>query len=300
MDHSNWMSAICDEAPITKIAIPASHNSCTKGMGFLACCQDGSLYEQFKYGVRQFGVLYQGMKNGKLRLAHGIILGEPLETALADIRKIIDECPGEFLIIDLRKYSDDKYGPFQFKHEAYPEKVDELIEKYLEPEKYALTEFDDIRKVTLGDIRATGKRYIIIDNCHMFKAGADCEFCSPWDSQIFGYKAPKFAKESLQWFDKVELKGFFDYQAHMTPGPGTEVGIKKWARGLNKEIRPYFAGMIKTIEDNPKYLDMVNMVSSDFMTEDHMKSNAILNLNLLKGYVKEEYKADYENMLKVR
>ena len=40
-------------------------------------------------------------------------------------------------------------------------------------------------------------------------------------------------------------------------------------------------------------LEKVNIVAGDFMTRDYMKANEILSLNLLKGIVKDEMRAEY-------
>ena len=54
MFYDRWMSYIKDEAKITEIAIPGAHNSATAGMNVTACCQDGTPFEQYRYGVREF------------------------------------------------------------------------------------------------------------------------------------------------------------------------------------------------------------------------------------------------------
>lgn len=294
MDFKSWMTAVKDEAKITGLAIPATHNSGTWGMNRLACCQDGDIYEQGCMGIREFGVLYHGDKKGRLSLAHGIISGAPLEDAFRCLKRLIDETE-EFFIIDLRKYCDEKYGPITFRYYDYPEKINGMIEKYLEPGKYALTDFENIREVTMGDIRRTGKRYIICSQNYL--GGSKAEINAPWNPQVFGQKAEKFAKSSLQWFDKTEPEGFFGYQTQLTPGLGTENGIFKWQRSLDEYLRPYFKGMMQSVADNPAYLEKVNIVSGDFMTRDLMKQKAILRLNLLKGLIKEECVDEYTAMI---
>ena len=43
MFYENWMSYIKDDAKLTNIAIPGSHNAGTRGMVALARCQNGTL-----------------------------------------------------------------------------------------------------------------------------------------------------------------------------------------------------------------------------------------------------------------
>ena len=110
MFFKNWMSYIKDDVKITDIVIPASHNSGTRGMMFTACCQDGTLYEQFCYGVREFGLFYKSTKFKGVRLAHGPMCGEPLEEAFKSFAKIIENCGDEFFIIDSLINNKTKYG----------------------------------------------------------------------------------------------------------------------------------------------------------------------------------------------
>ena len=43
------------------------------------------------------------------------------------------------------------------------QEVVKLIEEYLAPEKYAYTDFEHVSDITFGDIRKSGKRYLIIN-----------------------------------------------------------------------------------------------------------------------------------------
>ena len=75
MFYENWMSYIKDDAKLTNIAIPGSHNAGTRGMVALARCQNGTLPEQYCYGVRKFGIRIKAGRNGKLYIAHGLAKG---------------------------------------------------------------------------------------------------------------------------------------------------------------------------------------------------------------------------------
>ena len=55
--------------------------------------------------------------------------------------------------------------------------------------------------------------------------------------------------------------------------------------------------MMKSIADNWYYLSCANIIAGDFMTEDYMKCEAILKLNLLKGNVKEGEEKEFEEGL---
>lgn len=293
MFYGNWMSCIKDEAKLTEIAIPGSHNSGTKGMNMFGRCQNGTLYEQAMYGVRKFDLRVRTDRKGRLFIAHSIIKGITVEEAFADIRRILEDTD-EFLILNIKTYAVQDIGPFVMRFKGSDEAVSELIEKHLNPEEYALTDFDDIRSVTMGDVRKSGKRYVIHSEKEEYKYSRNCHILEPWEPEVFGYKPEKFAKECLRYLKALDSKGFFWFQTQQTPGPGTENGIGKWPVQLDKLDRPYFSQIMADIAADPVMLKKVNIVAGDFMTEDYMKVNEILNFNLLKGVVKEDRIQEYK------
>ena len=291
MFYENWMSYIKDDAKITKIAIPASHNAATMGMPKPARCQNGSLYKQYNCGVREFGIRLKTDRSGRLFIAHGITKGMPAEQAFENLGMIVNESD-EFFIFDIRTYSTQKIGPLTLSYGSDPAAVSTLIKKYLNPEKYALTDFDDIGSLTVGDIRKSGKKYLIINAAEEYDFSRGVPLLEPWDSKVFGYKPEKFAKECVNYLRELETDGFFWLQTQQTPNPGTENGLK-WPDDLDELDRPFFPGIIADIAADPAMLEKVNIVAGDFMTRDSMKVNEILNLNLLKGVVKDELREEF-------
>lgn len=291
MFYENWMSYIKDDAKITKIAIPASHNAATMGMPKPARCQNGSLYKQYNCGVREFGIRLKTDRSGRLFIAHGITKGMPAEQAFENLGMIISESD-EFFIFDIRTYSTQKIGPLTLSYGSDSAAVSALIKKYLNPEKYALTDFDDIGSLTVGDIRKSGKKYLIINAAEEYDFSRGVPLLEPWDPKVFGYKPEKFAKECLNYLRELETDGFFWFQTQQTPNPGTENGLK-WPDDLDELDRPFFPKIIADIAADPAMLEKVNIVAGDFMTRDSMKVNEILNLNLLKGVVKDELREEF-------
>ena len=296
MIYSNWMSYIKDEVKITKLVIPGSHNAGSYGMNAMACCQDDNLYIQILYGIRQFCLRLDTDKKGRIVLDHGITKGDLFENALGDIRRALDENPSEILLLDIREYYPQNFGPVTLKYSADPKKVDALIEKYLEPEKYAYCDFEKISDVTVGDIRKAGKRYILINDSEAYKYSRNCDQIFPWDKKRNGMKAENYAKVALQYFDKEQTDGLYWFQTQQTPNPGTEVGLST-PRKLDLDMRRYFPGLMREIEKNDFYLESANIIAGDFMTLDFMKSRTILRLNLAKGNVKPEKEEEYRQKL---
>ncbi|MBR5111971.1 MAG: hypothetical protein IK097_00930 [Clostridia bacterium] len=294
MFYDNWLEYIKDDALITKVAIPGAHNSGTKGMNYTACCQDGTPFDQYRFGVRKFGIRLSQKKN-KLYIAHGIMKGMSADEAFSYFGEIVTNF-NDFFILDVRAYQKQTIGPFTLSNTSDPELVDELIEKYLEPEKYALTDIPDLKALTLGDIRKSGKKYVIHHAEEVYKYSRDIKLLEPWDPVVFGLKPEKFAKESLNYLRELESEGFFWFQSQQTPNLGTENGLK-WPRALDEEDRIYFPQMITDIAEDPILLDKVNIIAGDFMTRDHMKTNYILWLNLLKDIVKPGLRDEYADAI---
>lgn len=296
----NWMSYISDDAKITRIAMPGTHNSATMGMCKLAKCQNGSLYTQFTHGVRAFDIRLKADKNGKLSIAHGIMTGMPAKAAFESLKNILSECGDEFFVISMVTYMNQKIGPVSLSYNGNPAETSRLIREYLSPEKYALTDVGNISELTLGDIRKSGKKYIIINDKKEYDFSVDCPYYDPWSSTVYGYKPEKFIKEIRKYLTEKDHEGFMRYQTQMTPNLGTEIGWSKWPDDLDDIIRGLFDRIIGDVAADPVMLDRVNIIGGDFMSRDNMKANKILSLNLLKGVVKEELRLEFEKAISSR
>ncbi len=296
MFYKNWMSYIKDDAKVTRIAIPGSHNSATVGMNKFARCQAGTLYEQYEHGLRMFDIRLKANKKGELFVAHGIMKGITAEEAFRDLKKIFDET-NEFFIIGLRTYMNQKIGPVKLSYNGNTAETSRLIREYLNPEKYALTDVSDIGSLTLGDLRKSGKKYVIINENAEYDFSVNCPMPYPWESDVYGMKPEKFSKIILKYLDEIDTDGFFAFQTQQTPNPGTENGWMKWPDDLDEMIRPFFPKIIADIAADPVKLAKVNIIVGDFMTFDYMKSNEILSLNLHKDIVKEELKEEFRKAI---
>lgn len=297
MFYENWMSYIKDDAKITKITMPGSHNSGTMGMIRFAECQNDSLYEQYKCGVRMFDIRLKMAKDGKLYVAHGLAKGMPAECAFENLKAIFAESD-EFFILGIKTYMNQKVGPITLSYKGNSDETSRLIKEYLSPEKYAFTDYENISDVTMGDIRKSGKKYIIINKNKEYDYSCDCPMPDPWDPKVYGLRPDKFAKEILKYFKEVDTDGFFWFQTQQTPNPGTDNGMTKWPDDLEKMSKPFFPQIIGDIAADPEMLRKVNIVAGDFMTADTSKAAKILKLNLLKGIVKNELIGEYESSLR--
>ncbi|MDD6276714.1 MAG: hypothetical protein PUB20_07825 [Clostridia bacterium] len=293
MIYADWMKYIKDDVKLCELVMPGAHNSGSYGMKGIACCQDGTLKEQFEYGIRHFCVrLDTDRKTGKIVFCHGITKGDSLENGMLELRQAMNEHPTEFFILDIREYYPQKFGPINLKYSADPKKVDEILERYICPSENAFTDFDSIGNVTMGDIRASGKRYILLNYREEYAHSVNCPHIFPWEKKVNGMKAFEFVTSTMDFFDKYDTDGLYWFQTQTTPNLGTDVGVTS-PRKLDADVRMHFQAMIKTIANTPKYLKRANIISGDFMTEDYFKSREILLLNLKKNNVLPELSDEY-------
>lgn len=296
MIYTDWMSCIKDEVKLTSLVIPGAHNAGSYGMRGIAECQSDNLFVQFEHGIRQFCLRLNTDRKGNIVLAHGVTKGDLFENALKDIKKALDMYPSEIILLDVREYYPQKFGPITLTYKADKSKVDELLEKYISPSENAFCDFEHISEVTLGDIRKSGKRYILINDNEDYKFSRNCEQILPWEKQVNGAKAEKFANETLRFFDDYKTDGLYWFQTQQTPNLGTEIGVTS-PKKLDDELVKYFDVMIDGIASTPRYLERANIIAGDFMTRSFDKSRSILRLNLLKGNVKDDCIEKYEKGL---
>ncbi len=295
MIYKEWMKYIKDEVKLTEVVMPGTHNAGSYGMNALACCQDGTFYSQFAHGVRHFCIRYCGDKKKGVVLSHGPVKGATLAEGFESIRRMIEENDSEFFIFDMREYYNQKIGPFNFSYPTEDSEIIKLIEKYLDPEKYAYTDFEHVSDITFGDIRKSGKRYLIINYRNAYQPWCrEVEHILPWNPVLHGKKPEVFAAEVLMHFNDEQTNGIYWFQTQLTPTMNAKI---KTPRALEKSLLPYYQRIIDAIAANRFYLNSANVISGDFMTWGYSKCREIIKLNLLKDTVKEEYREKFEKEL---
>ena len=297
MIYTNWMSFIKDDVRLTRLVIPGAHNAGSYGMSAMAECQKDNLFVQFEHGIRQYCLRLNTNRRGEIVLAHGITKGDLFENALKDIKRALNMYPDEFILLDIREYYPQKFGPITLKYKADKDKVNALLDKYLNTKENAYCDFENISEVTVGNIRKSGKRFILINETQSYEFSKNCKQILPWDKKINGMKAENFRIHATDFFDTCHTDGLYWFQTQQTPNLGTEIGVTA-PKELDDSLRPYFCEIIEKIAQTKSYLKQSNIIAGDFMTEDYMKSEAILNLNILKNNVKEDLTDEYREGLK--
>lgn len=105
---SDWMKNLSDDATITSISIPGSHDSgALHSIGDLSGkCQDLSISEQLKAGVRYFDIRLQ-LRNDELRIVHGIVDQKlSFASALNDFQAFLNAHSSEGLIVSVKEEND--------------------------------------------------------------------------------------------------------------------------------------------------------------------------------------------------
>lgn len=112
----DWMKEISDNTIVTSLSIPGSHDSgATYSIGdFSGKCQDLTISEQLKVGIRFFDIRLQ-LRNNKLKVVHGIVDQKlDFSDVLLDFSSFINTYPSEALFVSIKKESEDKSSDISF------------------------------------------------------------------------------------------------------------------------------------------------------------------------------------------
>ncbi len=288
---TEWMSYISDDAPVTRLAIPGSHDSGCSGMPWYAETQDLNFAEQLARGVRYFDIRVN-KKGGDLVIFHGPVNGTNYVELLYQIDEFMDAHPSEFLILDFSHFKNDSESEvFRL--------FDEIVSAERVVNDTCMTDSEYLDSLTLGDVR--GKCVVFVDPeetefcCRdylFFKMGDEVEaeqedvfsLVSPYKKLWNGSSAKKFTDKILdRYIDTFKGidSGFFVLQCQLTDnalvfGPRYREG--KLIERANDFVRALY--------DNAEDLPYINIIMRDFVTCE--KTALIVGLNIVKGWVSGE------------
>ncbi len=288
---TEWMSYISDDAPVTRLAIPGSHDSGCSGMPWYAETQDLNFAEQLARGVRYFDIRVN-KKGGDLVIFHGPVNGTDYVELLYQIDEFMYAHPSEFLILDFSHFKNDSESEvFRL--------FDEIVSAERVVNDTCMTDSEYLDSLTLGDVR--GKCVVFVDPeetefcCRdylFFKMGDEVEagqedlfsLVSPYKKLWNGSSAKKFTDKILdRYIDTFKGidSGFFVLQCQLTDnalvfGPRYREG--KLIERANDFVRALY--------DNAEDLPYINIIMRDFVTCE--KTALIVGLNIAKGWVSGE------------
>ena len=285
---TEWMSYIYDDAPVTDIAIPGSHDSGCIEMPYYGATQDLTFAEQLDRGVRYFDIRVND-KGGDLVIFHSIVNGVSYESVLKDIDEFMDAHPSEFLVLDFSHFKNDSEA-----------KVFALLDEMVSAEKVVndsnIPDTTFLDNLTLKEAR--GKLIVFInpektdysDRDYFFykngdKVGGDADtiyasLVSPYKKFWNGKSAEKFTDDILyryiNTFKDID-RGFFVLQCQLT-----DTALVFGPRYREGKLIERANAFVEGLYDDAENLPYINIVMRDFVTCE--KSALTIRLNFAKGY----------------
>lgn len=285
---TEWMSYIYDDAPVTDIAIPGSHDSGCIEMPYYGATQDLTFAEQLDRGVRYFDIRVND-DGGDLVIFHSIVNGVSYESVLKDIDEFMDAHPSEFLVLDFSHFKNDSEA-----------KVFALLDEMVSAEKVVndsnIPDTTFLDNLTLKEAR--GKLIVFInpektdysDRDYFFykngdKVGGDADtiyasLVSPYKKFWNGKSAEKFTDDILyryiNTFKDID-RGFFVLQCQLT-----DTALVFGPRYREGKLIDLANDFVEGLYDDEENLPYINIIMRDFVTCE--KSALTIRLNFAKGY----------------
>ncbi len=303
--NNAWMDYIKDDALLTDIVMPGSHDAGTCNINYLARTQGYSVKEQLDMGARYFDLRVNKTEDGYY-MYHAMFNGEKFENVLSAITEFIKNNPGEALILDFQHFSG-----------GAEEDVVSMLESGLVADGLAIhndtdkSDLEFISGLTLGDCRgkcvmlfggdeelALAKDFLFArNNDECTKTGQSLNSC--YISEYNKMLSEDFINTALPYYyqnieKKIEeegFKGLFVLQGQLTDGL---LIFGPYAR--EKTHRENMSEYIRGIKNDSQRLAITNIIMRDFLTSD--KCEEIISLNFDKGLVKEEYKTEFDRIYK--
>lgn len=273
--YSEWMQYLSDDVMLKNVVLPGSHDSGTSGMANYAETQKHQIDIQMQYGVRYFD-LRVSKKGDNLCFFHTFNnMNYLFKDFCTQATTFLEENTSEFLIFDFQ----------HFKNNSMID-VETYIEKYLNPDEYAVKQDESIEDLTMGRIREKGYRYIIFwaddysEPTKNYQVSRNDFLNSPYDSKINNQKSINFVSDFDKYFEKANDKAFFVLQAqHTCNYAKLQFNIRK--RELS--LRPIVNAYLNDLYSNSDLLEKTNIIMRDFITDDIETINIIIKLNIAKS-----------------
>ena len=284
---SSWMEAVDDNTPITKLAIPGSHDSGTIGMMSLAETQGASIKQQLEYGIRYFDIRVNAKKDGVI--FHGPINGVPFLPIAKDIKTFMEKHPTEFLILDFQHF---KNGGEKLVYDTL--KSVGLLNLAVAKTDKNIEDIAFINSLTVKDVR--GKVLVFFGNTvandydNVFLRNND--ECTRDGSSLDSLYLGDDHKKGSEHFIDVALPKYFNHILEKKSGLLVLQGQLTVPMGSPRkaeiEHNPAMNEYTRNIANDKEKLINVNIIMRDFIESDSEKVLSVLSLNLKKGYIKAE------------
>ncbi len=291
-DMANWMSYISNEAYITKIAMPGSHDAISYGTNIASAKTQGEdLTAQLESGCRYFDLRFatNSAENNELYGVHAIVMTNVKAIdALTQCRDFIQNHPSEFLILDLSQFRSNDTNCI--------EKIKVMVKELFVDTNLAVLKNGEnideyVASLKLKDVR--GKVIITFgekaDENYLFRRNNDgvtltepCALRSDYIGEKHSQGGEVLANETMLYYlDNLssDYKGFFVLQSQLTNGVLDSIEVKENAAD------EFIKARVSSFKENENYLSKVNIVMRDYIS-DISKNINIVELNISKGIVK--------------
>lgn len=284
-----WMKYIDDDAKLTEIVIPGSHDAGTKGMMWMAETQDKSVADQLNAGTRYIDLRVR-LKEGNLVINHTVINGQKLTIVLQHVNTFLYNHPTETVLIDFQKFAGDEECPTKVLEMAL-----DILGSRIIVNDGAVGDLEFVSSLTLKDARGkcvlfwgAEKWFSIGESLQKYVFARDKD-CKPRMNSVLHsyYKRAKntrvskaYVKKSMPEYIemfKQENKGFFVLQAQLTD-PIFILGPRVMESTHDKNVSE-FINALKDSDD----LQYINIIMRDFVGAK--KNKEIIALNVAKGLV---------------
>ena len=272
----SWMNFIMPSTLLVDIVLPGSHDAGAYDMFEYAETQAATIGEQLAGGVRYFDLRLDGA--GELVFYHGINSDNKFEDAAYEINLFVENNPTEFLVLNFQHFRNNGH------HKAL-----EVIDRVMNPSKYALSGDVDLSTLTYQDVLDKGARYMILfgtskqeilSRSYIYNRSHFIN--SPYNSNNHN-KGIDTLINSFAYYSNLRLDNkFFVLQAQSTAGlflPTPSAFELTHSERLNQEITSFGD------ENSPVSLQNTNIIMRDYILRNRDNIPTILALNLKKGVV---------------
>ena len=298
-----WMGMIDDDALVTEIVMPGSHDSGTYGMLFLGETQSLSFGDQMRSEARYFDVRIRRTGEGELRFYHSILTSENgYGDFLSDAVRFLEENPTEFLILDYQHR--DPAGDRESDNTLFSMLLDALGEERILCAPDGMSDLDYVDSLTLGeargkvlvtfgaDARSTDYDFVMVrDSDGGTRAGSVLH--SPYDErndvQSEEYVNRVFGEYIAQY--SAYDGGICVLQTQLLAG--NDNGFVP--QSMEEVHNPNVTAWIKSCKDDPDLLAALNVIMRDYLTP--RKCIDIIELNKYKNFVAEEHASAFDALV---
>ncbi len=304
--NTSWLGYIKDDALVSNIALPGSHDAGSYNMSYLGRTQGYSIQTQLDMGTRYFDLRVNKTDKGYF-MFHGPFNGENFVDVLSALTNFITANRSETLILDFQHFNgDSEQDVLNMVKEALV--VTNLVVRNTSDK----SDLEFISTLTLGEARGKcvilfgGNEDIVDEYDYIFgrnndectKTGKALNSC--YISEYNKMNSKKYITTALPFYyqnikDKIENeghKGLFILQGQLTDG-ALIFGPYSKERSHDDNMTAY----INAIANDAEKLALTNIIMRDFLTSD--KCEDIIALNLHKGIVKDTLTDEFNSIFNV-